>query len=178
MVALRRPPPVCVGSPFGSLHPVILLSLGYMNLAAPTGRRPPTITALCAQGQSPRSLPHGCGGINGYVPPASWFTSVPLADDRPPSVRGRVVLNSSQTGDAGRGSAGRLFLTEREHRRGRSAKYPPICSAAWLPGSGLDAAPNRVICIQLHARRTSGSADERVLGRRDSHTNSACRPRR
>jgi hypothetical protein len=67
-VALRRPALVCVGSPFGSLHPVILLSLGYINLAAPIGRRPSTFTALLRPGQSPlRGLPRDRRGINGYV---------------------------------------------------------------------------------------------------------------
>src|SRR6185437_2993281 len=45
-VALSRPPPVSVGSPFGSLCPVALLSSGYINLAAPIGRSHETLQIL------------------------------------------------------------------------------------------------------------------------------------
>ena len=57
MVALRRSLPACVGSPFGSLYPVILLSWGYINLAAPTGRR--TVTCyllLCPEHAAPNAV--------------------------------------------------------------------------------------------------------------------------
>jgi hypothetical protein len=57
MVALRRRLPACVGSPFGSLHRVIVLALGYINLAAPTGRR----TVACDGSPVPGPRGTWCG---------------------------------------------------------------------------------------------------------------------
>ena len=131
MVALRRPPPVCVGSPFGSLHPVIPLSLGYINLSAPIGRRPSTFTTLLHPGQSPpaRPSPRPQRHQTAASRPASWFKSVPLTDDRPPSVPGASCSTRHRQAARDEAELDGLFLAEREAPK-RVSRYG-VVSIVW-----------------------------------------------
>lgn len=93
MIAVRRVTPTCVGSPFGSLHPPVPRSLGYICLASPIGRRRAGshgggVTAPDHSGPQ-RDLPNAPGrGACGCGPRDSrpWpeVTLVPLDDSQEP----------------------------------------------------------------------------------------------
>src|SRR5689334_16805622 len=101
MVALRRSPSACAGSPFGSLHTVIRPSLGYIHVAAPIGRRTAGSYGSPVPGPtrpSARSPPRPQRAPASASQLASWFTPAPLAN-RPPRVQVRRP-SLPQTGGA------------------------------------------------------------------------------
>jgi hypothetical protein len=148
IVALRRSPSACVGSPFGSLHPIIRPSLGYINLAAPTGRRPSTFTALLRPGQSPPAepSPRPQRHQTAVSRPASWFKSVPLTDDRPPSVRMRRAQLVTDRQRGTRRSWTGCSSRNVKHRRGRSAKDPPLLATSGRSMYASRGSQNWLIC--------------------------------
>jgi len=64
--------------------------------------------------------------------PASWFKSVPLTDDRPPSVRVRRAQLVTDRRRGTRRSWTGCSSRNVKHRRGRSAKDLPFCTPRGL----------------------------------------------